>query len=203
MSDLGTFSMTTAALGGTAVTQAITAFASPSGSTSVQTNAVGASVCAIAFLHYLWMQKSFTSDDNSKVTSLRYSDWFITLPLLLLECMFYSDIHFGDNIHGIITMFVLLMMMLVCGRVAESRSASILYILGFLCLIGVYVLFISMVEEFTTKTLLVLVVMGTWILYGIAGMLLRSSSRWKQVSYNILDLLNKAVFGTVVALLSY
>ena len=206
MSDLGTFSMTTAALAGTSVTQILTAFVSPTAG-SVKANVVGASVCSVAFLHYLWMQQSF-KNNTLKVTSLRYSDWFITLPLLLLECMFYSDVNISDNIHGTITMFILLMIMLLCGRLAETRKikvsgATLLYMLGFICLIGVCVLFISMVEEFTTKTYISLTFMGTWVLYGLVSIILRTSTRWKNVSYNILDLLNKAVFGTIVALLSY
>lgn len=188
---------TTATLGGVALLQSLSAIKSGN-EDKIKSNIIGAAVCMIAYIHYDWMRKS---TDKGVINNLRYSDWFITLPLLYYECALISGI--GDNISIIIPSICLLLCMLFLGRLSTidrfKRYKYILLAMGFLCLIACLILFIVNAPS-SLSTSIAIVSMCTWFLYGVFA--IRTDSNISTIGFSVLDLVNKALFGVFVAISS-
>ena len=153
-------------------------------------NSVGGTVCIIAFFHYLLMIWTGTGRSN-----IRYADWFITLPLLFVECILLCGIDTSDNLASITICVTLLVLMLIFGKIARGRKSW--FILAFACLVVFTILFYSIIpESASTNGIVSLTVVGTWFLYGLA--------EWygSERTLNSLDAFNKALFGLFVALSS-
>lgn len=192
-----TYQLTQAALGGTALVQSLAAVSSPTRESTKQ-NIVGAAVCAIAFQHYRWMQSRI--DDESAIERIRYMDWFLTLPLLYWECVTTSNVNIPDHPVLFTLSLAFLILMLILGKLSTRFPARryTLLVGGMLCMVLTLLLFCSMVPSFTHgPTILVLVLMVTWILYGVVA-LTRVSPSTRSITYNLLDLFNKAIFGLIV-----
>lgn len=188
---------TTATLGGVALLQSLAALKSVDDH-KIKSNIIGAAVCMIAYIHYEWMRKS---NDKNMVNNLRYSDWFVTLPLLYYECAIISGI--SDNTEIVVPSVCLLLGMLVMGRLSTTnrfkRYKIPLLLIGFICLITCLVLFI-MTATPSLLTSIVIFSMCTWFLYGVFA--IWPDSNASTVGFSILDLTNKALFGFFVAMSS-
>lgn len=187
-----------ATLGGVCILQSLASMHATS-NTDAKANAIGATVCFIAYAHYQWMLLSKDSNNDS-INLLRYSDWFITLPLLYYETTLLCGIN--DNT-VVIPSVLLLLGMLLFGRLSinsQTRYKGILLVLGFLCLIACLVLFILNTPDITTSTnsMVVLGCMCTWFLYGILAYW--HTSTVSSIGFNILDIINKALLGIFVAI---
>ena len=80
-----TYSTAAAGLAGVCVLHmaAITAATRRGDARGTKTNALGAAVCAIATLHYMWMRDQ--ASRGASATATRFSDWYVTTGLMLFE----------------------------------------------------------------------------------------------------------------------
>lgn len=208
-----TLNTTTALLGGVAVLQALAAIAAADsgGAHGVEqksgwrwkTQALGATVCVIAFLHYKWMRET---PDALERLRLRYGDWIVTTPLLLLELQTLTD---GDVPEKAVVddrwlrrvgALCATMGMVALGYGAErSRSAWVrypLFAVASLLLAGVTYESVSTARR---NKNLVFYFFVLWWLYPLAFLLPESMSGTSNSLYNVLDALAKGVFGMLVA----
>jgi bacteriorhodopsin len=195
----------TAALAVVSATQALVAIRTKDEKTLVS-NSIGSVVCLIAFLHYCLL-----SMYKWDVMMVRYSDWFFTLPLLLIEIFVICGIDIIDNIWMFLFAILLIIGMLVTGWMAVRSLRSnptdgtryIKWLIsGTICLIAVYLIVLGLLERgpdgpLQTVTIAFFLV---WTLYGAVSLYQRrGSEQMSQSAYDILDIVTKAVFGIVVA----
>jgi bacteriorhodopsin len=135
------------------------------------------------------------------VTKLRYIDWSITTPLLLLVLLLFVSFESKSRVSfGFYSLIVLVnWIMLAVGYAAETESitrrnglifgfgayAVLLFLIWSQCLYGGY--------DINSHTKLVFVAFAIiWGTYGIAFMLEPES---KNIAYNTLDMISKVFFG--------
>lgn len=195
-----------------AILQAVAA-ALANSSTTCFSNIVGSLVCCIAFLHYRWMQA-----DGSNMMAIRYSDWFFTLPLLVLEIFIILGIGVGTNLGYFLVVLTLILVMLGSGwmSVRFLRNSSrqrfnprrmLWLLLGFVALVAIYWIVLGILEQANDNTLtkITITFFLLWSLYGVValGETKVIDSGPGQYMYDILDIITKAVFGIIVAFSSF
>ena len=134
----------------------------------------------------------------SEIVPIRYMDWMITTPLILLAIiLFYNkDAHLiSYKCYGMI--IVLNWLMLLCGYLGEQRIISLVkgLLFGFLffALMLVY-MYTNLIPHGCSLTVFILFSV-IWAGYGIAYLL---DEEEKNIAYNILDVISKAVFGVIL-----
>ena len=156
------------------------------------------------FLKYLYEQRL----SLEKVTSVRYLDWILTTPFLLLSFALFSQYARNQNsdeedkkieLVPLIYIVILDIFMLIFGFLGETGKIRKIsgFILGFLAYGGlIALLWIYYTKDSTQSTKDVFYVFITvWALYGIAYLFPVKS---KNVSYNILDIISKGGFGMLI-----
>lgn len=155
-------------------------------------------VAALVYSIFHEMLKAPTID-LSQITKMRYIDWSITTPLIILVLtLFYTGIN-----HPSYKVFLLLVglnwAMLGSGYLGEAGTINKWagFGLGFLFFgLMLLVLFITCVAN--TKSHLVFWVFALiWTGYGIAYL---AEEETKNLAYNGLDVVSKALFGVVLFL---
>ena len=158
----------------------------------------------IAGMTYYYFMKYLYSDMLSleKVTSVRYLDWILTTPLLLLSFAFYSNYQKKLQNLGSVSFMPLIwisifnILMLVFGFLGETKMMSKFW--AFLISFGFFgLLFYFVYDEYvkgndTNIETVYYVLLGVWALYGLAYYL---PVREKNIAYNILDMVSKSGFG--------
>ena len=156
-----------------------------------------ASLTYFYFLQYLY-EESIKLD---KITSIRYIDWVLTTPLLLLSFVFYADYQKREDGKGAVDympltyIFALNMLMLFFGFLGETKRYNKLksFLLGFAAFAGLfYFLYDSYVKDNSSVEAVYWVLLAIWALYGVAYYLPIKS---KNIAYNVLDMLSKSGFG--------
>ena len=173
-------------------------------------------VNVIAGLTYSYIMKLFVSGDLSlnKVTPIRYIDWFLTTPLLLLSFILYTNhydnkerrkldpqyINTPPNYKALGYIIPLNFVMLLFGYLGETgildSKKSLIY--GFVAYTG---LFAGLYEEYIKNNKdnsmkgIYAVFAFIWFLYGIAYLL---GAKNKNLAYNFLDVVSKAGFGILI-----
>ena len=176
-------------------------------------NATAVLINLIAFIHYYKMRNMYDSGDTFDLVQLRYSDWFLTCPLLLFEFFLLMEfiqvknnkITVDPKYSGqIIATIVLTVLMLVFGYLSETKSEYkwAFYVLGFVCLLIIFLILFNLNnkrnKDDPNKKLpkypwfFILI----WVLYGLAFL-----APARDLFYNILDLIAKGVFAFCVAVL--
>ena len=159
----------------------------------------------IEFIFYVWLVYNI-SQINYDITFIRYFDWFITTPTMLLSFMIvmkYFDspgiIKFTDfinnNFNNISYVLLFNAIMLIFGFLGEinflSRNTS--FIFGFIFFfLSFYLMFINFVGNNTTNLIIFLTNFLIWSIYGIAYMF---NYNTKNIIYNILDIFSKNING--------
>lgn len=165
-------------------------------------NALGSSVCIIAAFHYQWMRRKI--NDSSKVVATRYSDWYITTILMLIE--FFNLAGTLETKWGWLLGACLSCELMILGGHAATvlRENDHPFILMFSA------------SVFFSFTLLTCYIFGTvvdvrhenhwmhifsalWALYPFAFW----SGRFKNIFYNILDIYSKGIFGLILGILTF
>ena len=178
-----TLHATAAALAGVALIQSVAAVRTP----HAKANAIGAAVCVIALLHYLWMRGA----SDAEKRELRYGDWFVTCPLLLWELYLVT----GQDTEHLGASIVAVLAMLALGLAAASAEGPMRHVLfGLACVaFAVSIRLSTQRLDWEEHGTLVAAFFGLWSLYPVA-FLLRSNTM-----FNLLDLLSKAGIGLYIA----
>jgi bacteriorhodopsin len=138
------------------------------------------------------------------VTTIRYIDWFLTTPLLLVSFAFYTA-YTNDKTTGLdglpLTYIIVLnILMLVAGFLGETKRIGLYpgFFLGFAffapLMYFVYDKYVKDSEGDSNLIVFILFVI-VWGLYGFAYLL---NTKWKNISYNTLDVISKAGFGMLI-----
>lgn len=147
----------------------------------------------IASLQYL-----FTSNINNKIKiqKLRYLDWFLTTPLLLLTFWSIAK-RFGWN-RSFINLLIPNMLMIISGYQAEfSNNKFLFYIISILSLLFIFyeirkITKFLYIVGFDTRGLQYFFYLG-WSFYGLN--FINKDYYSQQIFYSLLDLINKVVYS--------
>jgi len=170
-------------------------------------------VQVLELVFYSWYAVHFAT--VSEATFYRYHDWAITTPLMLLSTMIYYEYRnkpeevitlesfWEKHSHEVWIVFGFNLMMLVFGYAFEIGILDLVTstIMGFVGFAGsFYVLWDGFASKSPDNFLLYAFMFIVWALYGVAALL---NSTWKNVSYNILDLVAKNFYGLFLSYLIY
>jgi len=161
---------------------------------------------------YLWITYSLNNFDT--MISRRYTDWFITTPLMLLSTIIFMKYNLykerndhrkvtfknflledSDNIKKIV---ILNALMLIFGLLGEKRKINKTFsiMIGFVFFFWVFKLvYEEYVKGNETNKRLFYFVFIIWALYGFAAM---AGNNLKNISYNVLDLIAKNFYGLYI-----
>jgi len=133
-----------------------------------------------------------------EIVPLRYIDWAITTPLILLALvLFYSN--GGKQVHyqTFATVAMLNWLMLLFGYLGErgTISSNSGLVLGFAFFVAMLAYIYLAVVPKGASIVVFAVFAFIWTLYGLAYML---DEEKKNIAYNILDVTAKALFGVVL-----
>ena len=154
------------------------------------------------FIKYLY-EKSIKLEN---ITSVRYLDWMLTTPLLLLSYALFT--HYKNDISGdgekidlvpLIYIIALNMGMLIFGFLGEIKKIGFYkgLILGFICYaVMMYFIYEKYTKDKNGDTLYIIFAI-VWGLYGVSYLF---NVKAKNISYNFLDLVSKAGFGVLIYL---
>ena len=165
-------------------------------------------ICGIAFWHYLTMRGIWISTGESP-TVFRYVDWFITVPLQIVEFYLILAAITAVRTQLFWKLLIASLVMLLGGYLGEIGALS--YNVGFIIgMIGwIYIIYEIFAGEASKacaasgnaagikafKALRLIVTVG-WAIYPIGYLL--GSSDGLNITYNIADLINKAAFGLAI-----
>jgi len=174
----------------------------------------------IAAVHYYYMRGELGPDGSAgDITSIRYIDWILTVPLMCVEFYLLLKVA-GATTKHLRDLIVLSLVMLICGYVGEAGMGSaqiwglfsglayfaIVYMIKFGDLAKLAKSAGGSVET-AHNTLFWFVLVG-WAIYPIGYMIGTADGQWysfmanvgldMNVVYNIGDAINKIGFGLVV-----
>jgi bacteriorhodopsin len=212
--------MATAAMLGGVLISACTAIAKMSYDATLATG-----ICGVAYVHYTlmstirWAQAAGVANAagpfsfDQAVALLRYSDWVITMPLLVLKIldmardgtMQTSD--FLENQYIPTALAALAVLMVACGYISSAIYGEIdnsnsmfgpriaLFIVGLACMSTIYVvLFFTALESESKHVREVFGFSLWWCLYPavyLADLLWALKPSTKDIAYSILDIVSK------------
>ena len=150
---------------------------------------------------YLYEEVKKPGADLKKITQIRYLDWSITTPLILLVLLLFYN---GENAVDVTTYLTVVLLnagMLFSGYMGETgawhkMTGGIAGFLFFGAMLGVFSICCLPVKS---NPVVFWIFAVSWSLYGVVYYM--EDEETKNVSYNILDVVSKALFG--VGLWSY
>ncbi len=143
-------------------------------------------------------------DENNmrleEIVPMRYVDWFITTPLLLLTLLLFFSYLNGDNLHFSYFFFVIVIdfLMLGSGYLGETNvipinvSVSIGFVFYFILFVFIWYHFVHGRGVAIQKKVF-FVFAFIWAIYGIVHYI--EDEKLKNLLYNILDVIAKVFFG--------
>ena len=150
------------------------------------------------YFYGLFIQKADTSD-WAEITKLRYIDWSITTPMMLLALCLVLSYNSKTVIHlpVMLSIIALNYVMLYTGYMGETGVLErwIADIVGFVPFIAMfYIIYYNFIRPRPDYSNLVMfgLYLVVWSLYGVVYML---SEEWKNIAMNILDLTAKCLIG--------
>jgi len=173
-------------------------------------------VQAVEFVFYYWLVSNFDKLPNN-VTIIRYIDWNITTPLMLISTVMYmkyntskdkkEDLQTEDvikedkeNIGKVVFYNFLMLLFGVLGEM-DIVSKMISFPLGFLFF---YLSFKEIYDNYVGDNIINKYLFNflfvTWSLYGVAALF---NFNLKNISYNILDLISKNFYGLFIFYVIY
>ena len=167
-------------------------------------------ICGIAAFHYYKMTSQYMSGGEFP-TALRYIDWLFTTPLLLLKFPLLLQMREGTK--KLVTQLVALdVLMIVTAFIAETSPTGSVAWWGFFLLACAFELAIVAVLYFqmsnaikdapwqiaaAVRTMRLFILVG-WAIYPIGFLLaLGGAGEYREIAYNISDVINKVGFGLV------
>jgi bacteriorhodopsin len=170
-------------------------------------------VQVVELIFYTWYAYHITT--VAEITYYRYHDWVVTTPLMLFSTMIYYEYKNNPNEKTTLASFwekhwdkTLIVfgfnfMMLAFGYMYERNLLDIVTstLLGFVGFAGsFYVIWDSFAKDNEENYNLYFFMFSVWFLYGIAALL---KPVWKNVSYNILDVIAKNFYGVFLSYIIY
>jgi bacteriorhodopsin len=144
-------------------------------------------------------EEKMTNMDWSEISQLRYVDWSITTPFMLLVlCLVLStNINKKICLSTMATVIALNYVMLYAGYLGEMKKMSIFTseLIGFGAFFAMFgLIFTKYVQPYTNTSNRALFGMyfGIWSLYGVAFVL---DEEYKNIIMNYLDLTSKCIIG--------
>ena len=168
----------------------------------------------IELTFYIWYSYNFHS--VAEATFYRYYDWMFTTPLMLFTTTVYYDyqsksekekenmsvqVFIQENWKELLTIGAFNFIMLFYGYLYEINVIDLVTstVLGFAGFAGsFYVMYDKFASKSTKNLPLYLFMLIVWSLYGIAAMF---TPAWKNISYNILDVIAKNFYGVFLGYL--
>jgi len=165
---------------------------------------------------YVWLTIFITST-ASGITRKRYWDWMISTPIMLLTLSSYliylrlkykqgsdtipSFFELADaNYATFFKIVILNALMLIMGYLGEIKVMNVVpsVLAGFVPFFAMfYLIYENYAKHSTTGGMTLFIYFFiTWAMYGVAALL---SYKWKNVFYNLLDLVAKNFFGIFLA----
>jgi hypothetical protein len=157
-------------------------------------------VSLVAGLVYgMFLDQSKKPDfDLKEIVPIRYLDWMITTPLILLALVvFYNNPSTHVDIKTFSIIAGLNWSMLLAGYLGETNMIPKSYGLvgGFLCFFAMlFYMFMTIVPK-GSSWIVFIVFAVIWSAYGLAYLM---DEEEKNIAYNILDVMSKALFGIVL-----
>ena len=135
-----------------------------------------------------------------KINDMRYSDWIISTPLMLLVLSLVLGYENKVDVHFLSFSLVLFFNFLMLGfgyigeiKLLDRRLANFIgFIFFFLTYGTIYKLFMNGPKVTKQSKIIFWLYLGLWSLYGV---FYQTNETTKMVGYNILDLLAKAFVG--------
>jgi bacteriorhodopsin len=135
-----------------------------------------------------------------KINNLRYIDWSITTPMMLVSlslAFLYNTVRGPIHIHNIIIMFLLNYGMLGSGYLGEinilSRNTATIIGFGFFISLYAYIYNIFIKNRYNLVNIITYCLFI--ILWGLYGVFYLMDEVTKNIGYNILDLFSKCFTG--------
>lgn len=141
---------------------------------------------AIASFHYAILDINKPSVTSELI--IRYSDWLLTTPLLLLVLTSFYNL--DDSIS--IELVVYNLIMIIFGFFYEMTGNMVLWSIGTFAYIAIVIRLWIVLPE---KDLLYSFFIGGWSLYGVIALLPRQK---RFIYFNLLDCYNKLIFAMVI-----
>lgn len=170
-------------------------------------------VQVVELIFYSWYATHITQ--VAETTFYRYHDWAVTTPLMLLSTMIYYDYtnkpdetvtlesFWAEHWHEVLIVFGFNLIMLAFGYAFERGVLDLFTstLMGFVGFAGsFYVIWESFASKSPDNYPLYVFMFGVWFLYGIAALL---TPTWKNVSYNLLDVVAKNFYGVFLSYIIY
>ena len=138
-----------------------------------------------------------------QITVYRYMDWCITTPMLLLVLLTFLNFDNKRDIHMTVYIYIVILnyTMLISGYLGETgrmekRRAGIVGFIAFAIMLAIiYFVFLHEAPFFLNNYILFCVFSIVWSMYGVAYYLDTVS---KNIMYNFLDVIAKAIFGVFI-----
>lgn len=168
-------------------------------------------VQVIELAFYSWYSYYFHT--VAEATFYRYHDWVVTTPLMLFSTMIYYEYKnksdeevtlesfIQEHWKDILIVIGFNAIMLLFGYLYERNIVDIWtsQTIGFAGLFGsFYVIWDNFASKSPENIWLYLFMFVVWAMYGVAAMF---NSVWKNVSYNILDVIAKNFYGIFLSIL--
>jgi len=133
------------------------------------------------------------------VTKLRYIDWSLTTPLLLLVLLLFFNFNNKDGLQFSLYAIIVIVnwIMLGIGYLAETKRISYTNgtIYGFAAYVVLLVLIWHQLLHESEYVHLKMVFVAFAIIWGLYGVAFLMETKSKNIAYNILDMLSKVFFG--------
>jgi bacteriorhodopsin len=138
--------------------------------------------------------------DHEKINIVRYTDWSITTPLMILSLTLFLSYNIGTknvNFKHFLLLIVFNYLMLLSGYLGEigKINKKISLILGFLFFILLfYFIYIFYIKGYNNiaNNIIYGLFLFVWTLYGVIA---NFEPKIKNITYNILDLIAKCFIG--------
>jgi sensory rhodopsin len=136
--------------------------------------------------------------DLKKITQVRYIDWSITTPLILLVLLLFYNGQNSIDYKTYLGVVALNAGMLYSGYLGESGAIHKMTggIAGFLFFGAMLALFYSCCVPGSKNPIVFWIFALIWTLYGVVYYL--DDEETKNICYNVLDVVSKALFGVVL-----